>query len=93
MRRVHRVKKGVQIWIMPKRLLTMNQVLERVPVSRQQIYAWISKGSFPRQIRLSENRVAWLEADIEEWIDGMIEATVEKRTKKSMARPQTGDRP
>ena len=62
---------------MPKRLLTMNQVLERVPVSRQQIYAWISKGSFPRQIRLSENRVAWLEEDIEKWIESKIETTAE----------------
>lgn len=64
-----------RVGAMPKRLLSMRQVLERVPVSRQQIYLWISQGTFPRQIRMSENRVAWLEMDIEKWIEQKVQAT------------------
>lgn len=51
------------------RLLSMEQVLDKVPVSRQQIYAWIGKGQFPKQKRISTNRVAWLESDIDDWIE------------------------
>ena len=51
------------------RLLSIEQVLDKVPVSRQQIYMWIGKGKFPGQKRISTNRVAWLESDIDDWIE------------------------
>lgn len=51
-----------------EKLLSIGQVRERVPLSRQEIYRRIKAGSFPRQIPLGPQRVAWREADIEEWI-------------------------
>ena len=51
------------------RLLSIEQVLDKVPVSRQQIYMWIGKGEFPEQKQISANRVAWLESDIDDWIE------------------------
>lgn len=51
------------------RLISIEQVLDKVPVSRQQIYMWIGKGEFPAQKRISANRVAWLESDIDNWIE------------------------
>ena len=51
------------------RLLSIEQVMDKVPVSRQQIYMWMGKGEFPEQKKLSPNRVAWLESDIDEWIE------------------------
>lgn len=51
------------------RLISIEQVLDKVPVSRQQIYMWIGKCEFPAQKRISANRVAWLESDIDNWIE------------------------
>lgn len=50
------------------RLLTMGEVRERVPFSKVHIYRLIDRGDFPRQIRLTERRVAWIESEIHAWI-------------------------
>lgn len=51
------------------RLLSIEQVLDKIPVSRQAIYAWISRGEFPVQRRISANRVAWVESEVNAWIE------------------------
>ena len=51
------------------RLLSIEQVMDKVPVSRQKIYAMIGKGEFPEQKKISPNRVAWLQSDIDDWIE------------------------
>ena len=49
-------------------LLTMKQVSHRVTLSRTSIYNGIAAKTFPQPIRLSANRVAWVEKDIDGWI-------------------------
>ena len=51
------------------RLISIEQVMDKVPVSRQQIYAWMAKGEFPKQRKIGKHRVAWLESDIDDWIE------------------------
>lgn len=53
---------------MTLRLLSIDQVLDKVPVSRQQIYALVAKREFPKQKRIGKNRVAWLESEVDTWI-------------------------
>lgn len=54
---------------MTVRLISIEQVLDKVPISRQQIYMWIAKGRFPKQKKIGKRRVAWLETDVDEWIE------------------------
>ena len=48
--------------------LRISEVIRRVGVSRPTIYRWMSKGSFPKQIAIGANSVAWLESDVTQWM-------------------------
>ncbi len=49
-------------------LLTMADLKELVPFSKPTIYQMIREGSFPKQVRLGPNRVAWLRSEVLGWI-------------------------
>ncbi|HVW57836.1 MAG TPA: AlpA family phage regulatory protein [Rhizobiaceae bacterium] len=53
---------------MPNRLLSLKQVMERIPLSKTEIYRRIRDGRFPKSIRIGTNRIAFSEDDIENWI-------------------------
>ena len=50
------------------RLLRRHEVQSRCSVSKSTLYALLQNGAFPRPIKLSPNRVAWLEGEIDDWI-------------------------
>jgi prophage regulatory protein len=52
-----------------ERLLTLDEVRHHVPLSQSQIYRMIKQGSFPAQLRLGPNRVAWRSTDIMQWVE------------------------
>jgi predicted DNA-binding transcriptional regulator AlpA len=52
-----------------KRALSHKAVLARVPVSRTTLWRMERAGQFPKRIQISPNRVAWLEADIDTWLE------------------------
>jgi prophage regulatory protein len=52
----------------PSRLLRLPSVLDRVPHSKTSIYRLIKQGIFPKAVRLGVNSVAWLESDIDAYI-------------------------
>ncbi|MCU1089835.1 AlpA family phage regulatory protein [Stenotrophomonas maltophilia] len=56
----------------PRRLLRRAEVEERTSLPKTTIYDWIKRGQFPPPLRLGDAMVAWLESDIEEWIDRKI---------------------
>jgi prophage regulatory protein len=56
------------------KILRLKQVIEMTGTSKTTIYRWINDGVFPRPINLSAKSVAWLECDINEWIQSKIEA-------------------
>ena len=51
------------------RVLSQQAVLERVPVSRTTLWRMERAGLFPRRIQVSTNRVGWLEADVDAWVE------------------------
>lgn len=53
----------------PNRLLRLNQVLDRIPVSKTTWYDGIKAGRYPSAIRLAPRTSAWLESDIEALIE------------------------
>lgn len=50
------------------RLLSKKQLKEKVVYSIQHITRLEQAGRFPKRVRLGENRVAWLESEVDEWI-------------------------
>ena len=57
---------------MPERLLRLTEVQRRVPYSRSSIYLKVSRGEFPPPIELGARAVAWVESDIDQWIESRI---------------------
>jgi prophage regulatory protein len=51
------------------KLLRMQNVLEKTGLGRSTVYALIKKNDFPPSIKLSRRSVAWVEADIDHWIN------------------------
>ncbi|WP_420447580.1 helix-turn-helix transcriptional regulator [Candidatus Palauibacter sp.] len=59
----------------PIRLLRMSQVRDRTGLSRSTIRRWVAQGFFPQPIKLGENVVGWIEAEIDAWIRERIADT------------------
>ncbi|GAB7195456.1 AlpA family transcriptional regulator [Dickeya oryzae] len=50
-------------------LLRLRQVEEKTGLKRSQIYLYMKDGSFPASIKIGPASVAWLESEIDEWIN------------------------
>jgi len=51
------------------RLVRMPEVTPRVGLCKASIYNRMNEGTFPRPVSIGGGRVAWLESDIDEWIE------------------------
>ncbi|ENG3801789.1 helix-turn-helix transcriptional regulator [Proteus mirabilis] len=54
---------------MTKRLLRLPDVIKKVGFKKSWIYQHINQGTFPRQIKLGDRSVVWLESEIDDWIE------------------------
>ena len=52
-------------------LLSLAQLLEKVPVTRQTIYNWEKAGDFPKRITIG-GRIFWLLSEVNAWIDEQV---------------------
>ncbi|MFO0037999.1 MAG: helix-turn-helix transcriptional regulator [Synechococcaceae cyanobacterium] len=52
-----------------RRLLRLPEVRQKVGLSRSAIYKLISEGQFPRQVAIGPRTVAWVQEDLERWIE------------------------
>ena len=57
----------------PIRFLRLGEVRKRVPYSKATIYRKIELNEFPRPYNLGARAVAWLESEIDAWIESRIE--------------------
>ena len=55
-----------------KRFLRRSQVEAITGLSRSTIYAKMQADEFPRQIKLSIKTVAWIESEIQDWLNARI---------------------
>lgn len=55
----------------PSKLMKLPSVLERVPFSKTEFYRRIKQGTAPKAIRLGVKAVAWLESDIDQYIQNL----------------------
>ena len=50
-----------------------DEVDARVPYSRAHLYRLEDQGEFPKRKRIGANRVAWVRAEIEQWLADRLE--------------------
>jgi prophage regulatory protein len=53
------------------RLIRLRDVIDRVSLKRSAIYDRIERGEFPRPRKLSACAVAWVESEVNDWINGL----------------------
>ena len=54
------------------KLIRLNEVKNLTGLSRSSIYQFIAEDEFPKQVKLGARAVAWLECEIQSWIDNKI---------------------
>jgi len=54
------------------KLIKLPQVMQITTLSRATVYRLITKGEFPKQIKLSERASAWIEHEVLDWRDNRI---------------------
>ena len=57
---------------MKENLIRLPDVMKITGFGRSQIYKLINIGEFPKQIQISPGSVAWLESELEEWMEERI---------------------
>jgi prophage regulatory protein len=57
-----------------KRILSSAELRKAVPYSLTHIYRLEKKGEFPRRIKVGRNRVGWMEAEIQAWVETRMQA-------------------
>ncbi|ELS2572015.1 AlpA family transcriptional regulator [Salmonella enterica] len=57
------------------RLIRLPEVLERTGFGKAWIYRLISKGRFPAPVKIGIRAVAFVESEVDEWIQLVIETS------------------
>ncbi|MDB4847250.1 AlpA family transcriptional regulator [Candidatus Pseudothioglobus singularis] len=60
------------------KILKVKEVAEELNVSVQQIYKLVSKGRFPKPIKLGERGSGWLTSEIDAWLQSRVDARDEE---------------
>ena len=55
-----------------KKFIVLPQVQEIVPYSASHIWRLEKSGEFPKRIRLGGNRVAWLQSEVNSWVESKL---------------------
>ena len=57
---------------MIRRLINMKDVQARTSLSRTEIYKRMREGTFPASVALGLQKVAWVEEEVGDWIEGQL---------------------
>ena len=57
---------------MNMKFIKLRDVMELTSLARSTIYKFVAEGTFPKQVVLGSNCVAWVESEIHEWLEGRI---------------------
>lgn len=53
-------------------VIPLDRVLEKTTLGRSTIYNYMKQGRFPAAVRLSDRNVAWVEAEVDAWLQERI---------------------
>lgn len=54
------------------RFLRLKQVLDKTGLKRSQVYTYMKTEGFPKSIKIGPASVAWLESEIDDWINAKV---------------------
>lgn len=54
------------------RFLKLKEVMEKTALSRSAIYRKMNEDQFPKSISLGDRAVAWVESEVEEWMESCL---------------------
>jgi prophage regulatory protein len=74
-----------------KRLIRFKEVSRKTGYGHSAIYEKIGKGEFPAPISLGARAVAWVESEVDQWIDDRIAASRGSRSAPADAPPPHED--
>ena len=57
---------------MSDRLISMEEVVNRVCLSKSQVYNLINAGRFPKPVPIGRHRIAFIEGEVQTWIDHLV---------------------
>ncbi|MDX2367743.1 MAG: AlpA family transcriptional regulator [Colwellia sp.] len=60
---------------MTHKMIRLPTVIEQTGLSRSSIYLRMKNNKFPQSISLGDRAIAWLEEDINQWIEDKISAS------------------
>jgi prophage regulatory protein len=63
------------------KLIKISDVTSNLGLSKSHMYALIQRGKFPKPIKLSERSSAWLESEVNDWIESRISQRKEDAAK------------
>ncbi|HFQ5227608.1 TPA: helix-turn-helix transcriptional regulator [Vibrio vulnificus] len=55
------------------RFLRLQEVKEKTGLSKSAIYSKIKEREFPASVPIGSRTVAWLESDINDWLEGRVQ--------------------
>jgi prophage regulatory protein len=61
-----------------EKLLMLSQVRDIVTYSASHIWRLERLGQFPQRVRLGGNRVAWLESEVNSWVESKLAARTDR---------------
>ncbi|ASW82366.1 MULTISPECIES: AlpA family transcriptional regulator [Vibrio] len=57
----------------PMRFLKLKEVMEKTALSRSAIYRKMNEDQFPQSISLWDRAVAWVESEVDEWMEQVFQ--------------------
>lgn len=67
-----------------QQLLRLKNVVEKTGLKRSQIYLYMKDGTFPTSIKIGPASVAWLESEIDTWINLKLANRLELKGEHSL---------
>ncbi len=58
--------------------LSLEKVLKRVPFSKGTLYRMMKNQEFPQQRNISSGRVAWVESEVNAWIESIQKGVIDE---------------
>lgn len=58
---------------MSKTLIKISEVSNRAGICKSYIYKLISQNRFPRPVKVGSRAIAFVESEVDEWVDARIE--------------------
>jgi prophage regulatory protein len=58
-----------------EKFIRLSEVIKRTGISRSSIYRLVNKNKFPAPVRISEKSIAFIESEINDWIESLIKSS------------------